>query len=341
MTGRIVLRFVARRMLIAVVAVLGILFVTFMLIRIGNLDPVAMLGGPTADRATLEDIARELELDRPVLEQFWRYLVNLAHGNLGHSWQSSTEVLDDIVMLFPRTLELTLLAVGLGALVGIPVGVRAATRPNALFDQVSRFGSLLGFSIPTYWMGTMAIFLFFFLLGWAPAPMGVLPFTVFPPPPVTGSLLIDCLLAGDFTALRAALGYLALPVCCFAIIAAAPIIKQTRAVTIEILGSDHVRYARACGFPDRVVRRIAMRGALVPVLTFVASELTSLLAAASLIEYIFSRGGLGQWGLNAILLGDFAAVQAYVLTLALFAVAVFLVVDLLVLLLDPRLASMR
>ena len=157
---------------------------------------------------------------------------------------------------------------------------------------------------------------------------------------LTGSTLLDSLIAGAWPALRSALGQLVLPVACFTLLAAAPIIKHTRAIAIDIMGSDYVRFARASGFSQATVRRIALRNAFAPVLTFLGAELTSLLAAAALIEYIFSWGGMGQWGLNAILLGDFAVVQGYVLTLGLFSVFIFLVVDLVVLLVEPRSGAM-
>lgn len=332
----LVARFLLRRLIVAVPVVLGILFVTFMLVRIGDQDPVAMLAGPMADAAMLARIRAELMLDQPLLSQFGAYLARLAEGDLGRSWQGNAPVTHEIAAHLPGTLELVSLAVGLGTLIGVPVGLNAAERPNGWFDQVSRFGSLFGFSIPTYWLGLMAIFVFFYLLGWAPAPMGRISMLVTPPPSVTGSALIDSLLAGNVEALRSAASQLMLPVACFTVVATAPIIKQTRAIAIEVMGSDYVRYARACGFPRRVVRRIALRAALVPVITFVGSEFTSLLAAASLIEFVFAWGGLGHWGLNAILLGDFAAVQGYVLTLALASVLVFMLVDLLVLILEPR-----
>jgi peptide/nickel transport system permease protein len=185
-------------------------------------------------------------------------------------------------------------------------------------------------------MGLMAILIFFYVLRWAPAPMGRLGLDMVAPPVVTGSVLLDSLLAGDWQAVRSAAGQLVLPVACFALVAAAPIIKQTRAIAIEVLSSDYIRFARASGFSRATIRRIALRNALSPILTFLGTEITSLLAAASLIEYIFSWGGLGQLGLNAILLGDFAVVQGYVLALALFSVVVFAIVDLAVLLLEPR-----
>jgi len=228
------------------------------------------------------------------------------------------------------------LAVGFAALIGIPVGIRAATQPNGVFDQLSRFGALAGFSVPTYWMGLMAILIFFYLLRWAPPPMGRLGLEFAAPAVITGSALLDSLLAGNWAAARSAASQLALPVACFTLVAAAPIIKQTRAIAIEVLASDYIRFARASGYSRATIRKIALRNALSPILTFLGTEMTSLLAAASLIEYIFSWGGLGQMGLNAILLGDFAVVQGYVLTLALSSVVVFLVVDLAVLVLDPR-----
>ncbi len=329
-------RFLLRRLLVAVPVLLGILFLTFMLVRIGDQDPVAMLAGPMADAPMLARIRAELMLDQPLLTQFWGYLTRLVQGDLGMSWQGNAAVTKEIAAHLPATLELVTLAVGIGTLVGVPLGLHAAERPNGWFDQLSRFGSLFGFSLPTYWLGLMAIFVFFYLLGWAPAPMGRVSMMVTPPPTVTGSVLIDSILAGNGEAALSAASQLILPVGCFAIVATAPIIKHTRAIAIEVMGSDYIRYARACGFPRRVIRRIALRAALVPVITFVGSEFTSLLAAASLIEFVFAWGGLGHWGLNAILLGDFAAVQGYVLTLAIASVLIFALVDLIVLLLEPR-----
>jgi peptide/nickel transport system permease protein len=332
----VIARFLLRRLLVAIPVAVGILFVTFMLIRIGNQDPVAMLAGPMADAPMLDRIRAELMLDQPILTQFWGYITRAVQGDLGRSWQGNAPVTHEIAAHLPATLELVTLAVGLGALIGVPVGLYAAQRPNGMFDQLSRFGSLFGFSLPTYWLGLMAIFVFFYLLGWAPAPMGRVSMMVTPPTPVTGSVLIDSVIAGNWEAAWSAASQLVLPVGCFTIVATAPIIKQTRAIAIEVMGSDYIRYARACGFPPRIIRRIAMRAALVPVLTFIGAEFTSLLAAASLIEFVFAWGGLGHWGLNSILLGDFAAVQGYVLTLAVISVLVFIVVDLAVLLLEPR-----
>lgn len=314
----------------------GIVFFTFMLVRIGGQDPVEMLAGPTATQGQIDRIEADLGLDQPMLVQFWIYLKNVAQGDLGDSWISARPVLDDILARAPITLQLLFLGIGLGALVGIPAGLKSAARPNHWLDHLARSVSLLGFSIPTYWLGLVLLFVFFYLLGWAPPGVGRISMMVIPPPRVTGSYLIDSMIAGDWEAARSALGHLVLPVISIAIISAGPIIKQTRAIALQVYGSDTVRYAKACGLPERRVRSIVMRNSTVPILTFVGTEITGLVGTASLIEYVFAWGGLGQYGLNAIVSGDFAAVQGYVLFLALFSVIVFLVVDLLVVVLEPR-----
>ena len=329
-------RFVIRRLLLMIPLLLGIVFFTFMLVRIGGQDAVGMLASPMADADEIDRIRASLGLDLPLWQQFFIYLGNLFQGDLGESWQTNTPVLDEIVLRLPASLELLISAMGLGVLFVIPIGLRAAFRPNRRFDQISRFSSMFGFSIPTYWLALMAIFVFFFLFRWAPPPMGRISLAVFPPPDVTGSYFLDSLIAGDMQAAKSALSQLAMPVIVFTIIVTAPIIKQTRSIAIEVFNSDYVRYARASGLSPFAVQRVAMRNSFTPILTFVGAELASLLAAVSLIELIFAWGGLGQWGLNAILFGDFAAVQGYVLVLAMFSASVFLIVDLLVLIFEPR-----
>lgn len=328
--------FIARRLLLVIPMLVGIVFATFMLVRVGGLDPVGLLAGPTATQNEIDLIRTELRLDEPLLVQFGAYLGNVLQGDLGESWLSGRPVAEEMLRRIPATLELLLLGVGLGALVGIPVGLRAAFHPGSRFDQVSRMGSLLGFSIPTYFLGLLMLFIFFYLLRWAPPGVGRLDLILLPPPAVTGSYLIDALLAGDMAAARSAAAHLVLPVLCIAIISAAPIIKHTRAIAIEVLSSDHVRFARASGLPRRAIERQVLRNSSVPVMTFVGTELTGLVGTASLIEFVFAWGGIGQYGLEAIVRGDFAVVQAYVLVLALFSVLVFLVIDIAVALIEPR-----
>lgn len=315
---------------------LFLLIVTFALVRVGDQDPVAMLAGPTATAREIAEVRRSLALDQPVWVQFVRYTVQLAHGDLGLSWLSNRPVLQDILGRAPATLELLFWGVGFGTLVGVPVGLHAAQHHNGIFDQVSRVLALLGFSIPTYWLGLCLLLVFFYWLEIAPPAMGRLSLMFTPSPQITGSYLIDGILAADLRVAGSALSQLVLPVTCVAIISAAPIIKQTRAIASEILASDYVRHARAMGLSQRHIGRMLLRNVRVPVLTLIGSELAGLVGTTSLIEYVFAWGGLGQLGLNAIISGDFIVVQGYVLTLGLFSIIVFLVVDLLALALEPR-----
>lgn len=327
---------VVRRILLIVPLLLGVLFFTFMLVRLNGQDPVGLLAGPTATAAEIELVRKGLSLDQPLWAQFWTYLVNLLHGDFGRSWISNKPVVGEILERLPATVELMIWGLGIGTAVGIPVGLRAAYRPGRTFDQVSRFFSLLGFSIPTYWLGLVMLFVFFFLLGWAPPGMGRINLMLSTPPHVTGSYLIDGLLAADVDAAMSAAAQLVLPVLCIAIVSAAPIIKQTRAIALDVLASDYVRYAAAQGLTPRMVRSMALRNSLVPVVTFVGTEITGLVGTTALIEYVFAWGGLGQYGLSAIISGDFAVIQAYVLVLALFSVLVFVAIDVFALLYEPR-----
>jgi ABC-type dipeptide/oligopeptide/nickel transport system permease component len=339
MQAAAIARFLGRRALLLAPLLVIVAFLCFMLVRLGGQDPVAMLAGPTATAAEIEMVRTALALDRPLWAQFAVWLGNVVQGDLGRSWVSNRPVLSELLDRVPATLELLFYGVGLGALIGIPVGLKAAQRPDGAFDQTSRFLSLLGFSTPTYWLGLMMLFVFFYLLDWAPPGMGRMNLMIDPPPTITGSYLWDSLLHGRGDAAASAAAQLMLPVICIAIISAAPIIKQTRAIALEVLSSDFVRYARAQGLPARDVRRIVMRNSMVPVVTFIGTELAGLVGTTALIEYVFAWGGVGQYGLNAIIQGDFAAVQGYVLLLAVFSVLVFLVVDLAVMILEPRAAA--
>jgi peptide/nickel transport system permease protein len=332
-------RFLARRALLLAPLLVVVSFLCFMLVRLGGQDPVAMLAGPTATAAEIEMVRTALALDQPLWGQFAVWLGNVLQGDLGRSWISNRPVLTELLDRVPATLELLLYGVGIGALVGIPVGLKAAQKPDGAFDQVSRFLSLLGFSTPTYWLALMALFVFFYLLDWAPPGMGRISLMVDPPERITGSYMWDSLLQGRMEAARSAAAQLVLPVLCIAIISAAPIIKQTRAIALEVLSSDFVRYARAQGLPAEDMRRMVLRNSMVPVVTFVGTELAGLIGTTALIEYVFAWGGVGQFGLTAIIQGDFAVVQGYVLMLAVFSVLVFLVVDLAVMLLEPRAAA--
>ncbi len=329
-------KFLLRRLAVSLPLVVAVVFVTFMLVRIGGGDPVALLAGPTASSEEHAAIRAGLGLDKSPIEQFGIYVVRAARGDLGQSWLSTKQVIDEIRNRAFVSLELLLWGVAIGAMVGIPAGARAAARRGSLYDQVVRAVSLAGFSIPTYWLGLIMILTFFYALDLAPAPMGRLNPTLITPDRITGSYLIDAVLRGQWEVARSALSHLVLPVLTVAVVACAPIMKHTRAIASEIVDSEFIRFARASGLGERCIRRMVLRNSMVPVLTFMGIEIVGLLGTSSLIELIFSWGGIGQWGLQSILNGDFAAIQGYVLFAALLSVLVFIVIDAVNYVLEPR-----
>ncbi|MEO7939547.1 MAG: ABC transporter permease [Burkholderiaceae bacterium] len=329
-------RFLLRRLAVSLPLVVAVVFVAFMLVRIGGGDPVALLAGPTASAQEHAAIRKDLGLDKTLITQFVIYISKAAKGDLGQSWLSSQQVTTEIAKRAVVTLELLLWGVIIGALVGVPLGARAAARRGSFFDQLVRAVSLAGFSIPTYWLGLIAILTFFYFLGLSPAPMGRLDATLIAPERITGSYLIDAILGRQWELARSALSHLLLPVMTIAVVACAPIMKHTRAIASEIVDSDFIRFARSSGLGERRIRGMVLRNSMVPVLTFVGTEIVGLLGTSALIELIFSGGGIGQWGLQSILNGDFAAIQGYVLFAALLSVVVFIVIDAANYLLEPR-----
>jgi ABC-type dipeptide/oligopeptide/nickel transport system permease subunit len=265
-------RFLLRRLAVSLPLVVAVVFVTFMLVRIGGGDPVALLAGPTASKEEHAAIRAGLGLDRSLIEQFGIYVAKAAQGDLGQSWLSSKQVIDEIFNRAVVTLELLLWGVVIGAMVGIPLGARAAARRGSLFDQVVRAVSLAGFSIPTYWLGLIAILTFFYALDLAPAPMGRVSAMLSTPDRITGSYLVDALLRGQWEVAQSAFTHLVLPVLTIAVVACAPIMKHTRAIASEIVDSEFIRFARSSGLGERRIRRMVLRNSMVPVLTFVGDR---------------------------------------------------------------------
>jgi ABC-type dipeptide/oligopeptide/nickel transport system permease component len=332
----LILLVLLRRMAVAVPVIFGSLLLTFLLVRTASNDPVGLLAGPTATAEEVAAIRHQLQLDQPVWRQFATFANGVVHGQLGRSWLDSRPVLDDLLERLPASLELVLLGAGLGAAVGVPLGLASALHANGPLDYACRVASLFGFGMPTMFLGLLAVFVFFYLLGWAPPPMGRLDLIISAPPRVTGSYLLDALIAGDREAAHSAAARLVLPVLCVATVYAAPLIKQARAIALDVLASDHLRYAEAVGLPDRMIRRIVRRNSAVPLITFMATELTAVFGTAAVLELIFSWGGMSQFALVATLQGDFAVVQGYVIAMALIATLIFLLSDLAVLWLEPR-----
>jgi peptide/nickel transport system permease protein len=278
----------------------------------------------------------ELGLDRTLIEQFLIYLWNVAHGDLGTSWQTTLPVTTDLAQRFPATLELVTLGLLLALLIGIPLGVAGARFQRGVVRRAADYYGLLAGSLPDFWLALVLIFVFYTILGIAPAPLGRIDFAIIPPEPVTGALLIDSLLAGNWAAFGNAAGHLVLPVLTLGLINAGPILKMTQSTMERMLEADFSRYAELCGLPRRVVVRKALHNALPSIITIVSVLYGFLIGGAVLVEIVFSWGGAGQYAVQGVLNADLNPVLGFVLYSAILSLVVYLMVDLIYFAIDPR-----
>jgi peptide/nickel transport system permease protein len=329
--------YILRRLLFVVPQALGISVITFVIVRVLPGNPALVLAGSTATKESIAAIERRLGLDQPIWVQYWRYLNGLVTGDLGKSLVTSQPVVDDLVQRLPATFELIFFGLILSLIVGIPLGVRAAvSRGKGLAHRIAAPYSLLAGSIPDFWVGLIAILVFYAYLGWAPAPLGQLPIGADPPVRITGMYMVDALATGNWRVLQSAATHLLLPLVTLVFVYMAPIVKMTRSSMEEVLESAFVDHLESLGLGRRVIMWRALRNALPPVVTIVGVLVGYLLGGAVLIEIVFSWGGAGQYAVQAIVNSDFAAIQGFVLVAAGFSLLVYLAVDLLYFALDPR-----
>jgi dipeptide transport system permease protein len=281
------------------------------------------------------ELMAQFGFDRPFWQQYLDYVWNLLHGDFGLSIVTKKPVLTEFFSLFPATVELSICAIILAVLIGIPAGVVAAVKRGSWFDQSLMGVALVGYSMPIFWWGLLLIIFFSNYLQLTPVSGRISLLFFFPP--VTGFMLIDSLLSGQKGAFASAASHLVLPTIVLATIPLAVIARQTRSAMLEVLGEDYVRTARAKGLPTRrVVGLHALRNALIPVITTIGLQVGVLLAGAILTETIFSWPGIGKWMLDSISRRDYPVVQGGLLLIAGLVMAVNLIVDLLYGLVNPR-----
>jgi peptide/nickel transport system permease protein len=331
------LNMVLKRLLFAVPSLIGVVIATFLLTRALPGDPAAYFAGPAATKEAIEQIRVSLGLDKPLIIQFGRYVGDLARGDLGTSLTTGQPVASDIRTRLPASAELTLLGLIVSMLVAVPLGILAATRPGSIVDHVCRVVATAGVSLPVFFTGLILVYVFYYLLGWAPAPLGRLGIFNTPPPQVTSFYLIDSLIAREGETFLASLKQLTLPALTLGIFSLAPIARMTRASMLAVLASDFVRTARASGLsPFTVIVTYAFRNALLPVVTTLGMVFSFLLGANVLVEKVFAWPGIGSFAVEALIASDFAPVQGFVLTMAVMYVALNLLIDILYGLIDPR-----
>lgn len=327
------------RLVTVVPTLVGVVIVTFLLTRVLPGDPAAYFAGPTADAKSIEQVRVKLGLDRPLPQQFMSYLADLAHGNLGQSLTTGQPVLAEIKARLPASAELTLLGLLVSVLIAVPLGMLAAVKQGSWIDHLCRIVATAGVSLPVFFTGLLFVYIFYYLLGWAPAPLGRLDLFHDAPRQVTGFYLIDALLAGDLDTFRAAFAQICLPAMTLGLFALAPIARMTRASMLAALASEFVRTARASGLSNRtVIVTYAFRNAMLPVVTTLGMVFSFLLGANVLVEKVFAWPGIGSYAVEALLSSDYAPVQGFVLTMALLYMALNLLIDLSYGLIDPRLS---
>ncbi len=331
------LRLILTRLLAALPNLAGVVVITFVLTRALPGDPAAYFAGAAATQEAVAQVRTQLGLDRPMIEQFFSYLGALAQGDLGLSISTGQPVLTELLQRLPASLELVLLALLLACAVALPLGVLAATRPGSWIDQLCRVLTTAGVSLPTFFTGLLLSYVFYFLLGWAPSPLGRLDPMFSPPPGVTGLYLIDAALAGDAALWWACCKQLILPVVTMALFVLAPIARMTRASMLAVLSADFVRTARASGLTrSTVLVTYALRNALLPVVTTLGMVFGFMLGSSVIVERVFGWPGAGSYAIDALTASDYAPVQGFVLAMGILFVLLNLLVDVLYGLIDPR-----
>ena len=335
------LRFLVTRVGLVIPTFFGVTLLTFALIRLVPGDPIELLVGERGiDPARHAALRADLGLDQPLLTQYGIYIADVMSGDLGRSIVTKTPVLDEFLILFPATVELSICAILFAIMIGLPLGMLAAVRRGSVFDYSTMGISLAGYSMPVFWWALLLILLFSVHLGWTPVSgrLSVLYYVE----PVTGFMLIDTLLSGQDGAFTSAVRHLILPSIALGTIPLAVIARMTRSSMLEVLGEDYIRTARAKGLaPLRVICLHALRNALIPVVTVIGLAVGVLFAGAILTETIFSWPGVGKWLVESVRRRDYPVLQGGVLLVASVVMAVNLIVDLLYGLINPRIRHRR
>ena len=329
-------RYVFNRILQMIPTLLGVSLLTFSLAYIVPGDPARLAAGPQATQEMYEQIRREYGYDDPIWQQFWGYLVNLVQGDWGSSVLTRRPVLDDLLTYWPATFELVMLAMFIATAVGMPLGIISAVKADRLADHASRIISLIGVSMPVFWMAILLQLFFGLQLGWLPIG-GRLPTLMAPPESITGLYLIDSLLTGKWDIFFQALKNIALPAITLSFASLATVARFTRASMLDVLNNDYVRTARAKGLRERaVILRHVMRNALIPTITMIGLSFGWAMGGSVLVETVFDWPGIGLYATKSAMTLDFMPIMGIALLYAIVFSFINIIVDIAYAFLDPR-----
>jgi len=318
-------QYLIRRLILAIPVLLGVTFFAYSMVLLTG-DPAYALAGEHSTPEMRAALREKLGLDDPLPVQYGRFLARIAKGDLGVSIISRIPVATELRLFLPATIELALSAMAIAIVVGVPLGVIAAYRHNSLTDLGTTFGSLVGVSMPIFWLALMMLWIFGLKLGWFPIGGRIdrsVDLQV-----ITNLYIVDSIITLNFPALLSTFHHLTLPAIALATIPTAFITRITRSAMLDVLGENYVRTARAKGLAEKsVVSRHALKNAMLPVITVIGLQMGLLMTGAILTETIFAWPGMGRWVVNGIIARNFPVVQAGVLVFAMIFVAVNLVVD--------------
>jgi peptide/nickel transport system permease protein len=331
-------QYIARRLVLMVVAALGVTLISFIVAHSVPTDPiVSNLGQIASQRPEIVKAFREKwGLDRPLHEQYFTFVGNLTRGEFGTSINTRRAITKDLALFLPATVELATAAVLFALVLGLPLGIFAAVRRDGPIDHLARMVSLIGVSIPIFWLATVSLVLFYATLHWTVGP-GRLGPQIERPEYVTGLFTVDSLLEGDWESFQSAVSHLILPGLVLASSIMGLITRITRSSMLEVLSQDYTRTARAKGLREAVVvARHALRNALIPTVTVLGLTYGGLLSGAVMTETIFAWPGLGRYAFQSVRTNDFPAIMGVTFVIGIVYVVVNLIVDLLYGWLDPR-----
>ena len=328
---------IASFVLAIVLTYLGLLAVTFFIGRVMPVDPVLAVVGDSASEATIAKVREDMGLNKPLVEQFAIYVSKVVRGDFGVSVLTSNPVMQDIKRTFPATIELATLGILIGVGFGVPLGVWAAVRRGGLVDQIVRVMALIGYSVPIFWLGLMGLVLFYAKLGWVAGPGRIDISYEYSVTQVSGFLLIDTAMAGQWDAFANVLNHLILPAALLGYFSLAYISRMTRSFMLNELAQEYVIAARAKGLSEsRIIWRHALRNAMVPLMTVIALSYAGLLEGSVLTETVFAWPGLGLYITNSLQNADMNAVLGGTIVVGSVFVGLNLLSDLLYKVLDPR-----
>lgn len=336
-------RYVIKRILQSLLVLLGVSIVVFLIMRVFSADPAPVVLGEHATEEAIQEWREANGLNEPLINQYFSFLFGALHGDLGTSYYTHTSVTEEIMSRFPATIELAIVAIIIASVCGIKLGVTAATHRGQAADGFSMVLSLVGVSMPVFWLGILLIILFAGVLHILPSGGRCDP--LLQPVGGTGFYILDTLLSGDFEALGDVLIHMILPALTLAMYSMAIITRMTRSSMLDTLNEDYVRTARAKGLPEGgkkgVIHHHALRNAMLPITTVIGLQFGSLLGGALLTETVFAWPGIGKYTVECILKSDFPVVQGVVLLIGCIFVVINLVVDIIYAYLDPRIKYSR